>query len=61
MAETVNRAAVTRAEAAAMYGVGEKVITQAIHSGALPAKLVSRRYRIGVGDLAAWFASLPDA
>lgn len=55
------RAAVTRQEAAAMYGVGLNVISEAIHSGELRAKRVGRQFRIAVADAQAWFESLPDA
>lgn len=55
------RAALSRAEAADMYGVHENAITAAIHSGALQAKKVGRQYRIGVDALQAWFEALPDA
>lgn len=53
--------AVSRDEAAAMYGVSLNTIRRAIHSGALKARMVGPKYRIDVEDLAAWFDALPEA
>lgn len=58
---TAERRAVTRQEAADMYGVSFDTIKRAINKGALPAKKVGPQYRVDVKDLAAWFAALPDA
>jgi len=58
------RRALTREEAANLYGVHETVISRAIHAETGPrlrAKKVGRQYRIHLDDLEAWFASLPDA
>lgn len=62
----MSEAAVTIAEAAAMYSVSQKVIRSAISSGALTAKSIGDgevrlHARIGTGDLKTWFAGLPDA
>lgn len=60
------KAAVTIAEAAAMYSVSPKVIRSAISSGALTAKPIGEgevrlHARIATADLSAWFQSLPNA
>jgi excisionase family DNA binding protein len=61
VAELDTRAAVSRDEAAAMYGVSLNTIRRAIASGALRAKKVGPKYRIDVAELRAWFEALPDA
>lgn len=53
--------AVTRDQAAAMYGISLNTIRRAIHAGSLRARMVGRSYRLDVDDLAAWFAALPEA
>lgn len=44
-----------------MYDVHPNDLTKAVHSGALVAKMVGRRYRFHVDDLKAWFDALPRA
>ena len=61
MAELDERIAVSRQEAAELVKLDVRTISEAIHSGALPAKKVGRHYRIAVDHLRAWFAELPDA
>lgn len=56
-----HRKAVSRETAAALYDVHPNEISAAIHSGALVAKKVNRRYRIDTDALEAWFEGLPDA
>lgn len=56
-----SRRAVTRQEAADMYGVSFDVIKRAINAQQLPAKKVGRTYRVSLDDLAAWWEGLPDA
>ena len=58
---TEQREALSRQEAAELYGVSFDTIKRAVNSGHLRAKRVGRRYRIGRADLRAWFESLPDA
>lgn len=55
------REALTREEAADLYGVSFDTIKRAIHAGDLKAKRVGRRYRVHRDDLRAWWDSLPDA
>lgn len=67
---TAPRLAVTRKEAAAMFGVSESTIARAKNRGELRAKKTSRDPETGEGtgrelyilaDLQAWFDSLADA
>lgn len=57
----MDRKALTRAEAAEVYGVSLSTIKRAVASGALCAKKNGRRFLISVADLDEWFAGLPDA
>jgi excisionase family DNA binding protein len=59
--ESTDRRALSRNEAADLYGVHETVISRAIHAGELAAKKVGRQYRIETDALKAWFDALPDA
>lgn len=61
MVDIAEAIAVSRQEAASLVRLDVRAISEAIHSGALPAKKVGRHYRIAVDDLRAWFAQLPDA
>lgn len=55
------REALTREEAAELYGVSFSTIKRAIHAGHLRAKRVGVQYRVSRADLRAWWDSLPDA
>jgi len=57
----VDRIAFDIERAAAAVQLSVSYLTQQIHAGRLPAKMVGRRYRIGAVELREWFEGLPDA
>ena len=60
-AKTVLPVAVTRKDAAAMYGVSVWTIDELIASGSVTARRMGRRVLVDVGSLRTWFDSLDDA
>lgn len=60
-AATTPRKAVSRKEAAEMFGVSEATLRRAEAAGTLRAKTIGGRRRYRVEDLDAWFDGLDDA
>lgn len=61
MTATPTKKAVSRQEAAAMYGVSEATLRRAEAAGTLRGKTIGGRRRYRVEDLEDWFDGLADA